>query len=601
METFLKIRTSYLLQAGLTVAFLSALIVAYVGLENAEGELSKAHTNRYTSYLLADELRQSSDDLTRLARTYTVTGDERYEKQYNDIVDIRAGKKPRPVDYNRIYWDFVAATGEKPRGDGESIALLDLMSRTGFTKQELAKLSEAAAKSDGLVKLEVEAMNAVKGLFADAAGNFTVKKAPDLALARELTHSAKYHTLKAGIVKPIDDFYLLLDERTGGAVADAQQTKNLYSWIMIALMAMVLSMLVLSAWIVLSKILSPIVDLSSVMRRLADDDKTVTIPSVERKDEVGDMAKSVQVFKDNMTEADRLRATQESSRQMQIDRARKMEAAVGSFDAVIREVSEVIGSAASELQTTAESMSTAADQTTQQTGVVAAASEQLAQNVQTVAAATEELSASIHEIGGQVTESTRIVGAAVSQASETTSKVSSLSEAARRIGDVVTLINEIASQTNLLALNATIEAARAGEAGKGFAVVASEVKNLASQTAKATEEIGVQVRAIQDSTKESAEAIQAISQTIDRVNSISTAIASAVEEQGAATQEISRNVQQAAAGTTEVSSNIVGVTDVSQHTSTQASEVLGAAARLSQNGTRLRQEVETFLGAVRAM
>jgi methyl-accepting chemotaxis protein len=225
----------------------------------------------------------------------------------------------------------------------------------------------------------------------------------------------------------------------------------------------------------------------------------------------------------------------------------------------------------------------------------------MTQNVQTVASATEELAASIREIGNQVTESTGIISGAVEQAEDTNGKVRLLADAAQKIGDVVTLINEIASQTNLLALNATIEAARAGEAGKGFAVVASEVKNLATQTAKATEEIAAQVRAIQDSTDQSAKAIGEISHTINRVNEISTAIASAVEEQGAATQEISRNVQQASSGTAEVTSNIIGVTQASQQTSAGSSQVLSAASELARNGERLRSEVEDFLKTVRSL
>lgn len=597
----MKIRTSYLLLVGLMALFLGAVITSYYLFDQAERRLQAAYNSRYDSYLLADELRQSSDDLTRLARTYVVTGDASYETQYFDILDIRNGKKPRPIEYNRIYWDFVAATGQKPRGDDKTIALLDLMKAAGFTEQEFAKLEEAAANSDGLVGLEVRAMNAVKGITADASGNYTVKGAPDFALARELLHSKEYHGYKAKIVKPIDDFYVLLNERTGGAVRGALETASVDSWILIASIALVVIMLAISAWVVLSKILSPIVNLSQVMRRLAGNETSIVVPSVERRDEVGDMAKSVQVFKDNMSEADRLRAIQESERQTQIDRAKKMEAAVGGFDTVISEVVGTIGSAVTELNATAESMSSNATQTTRQTNMVATASGQMSHNVQTVASAAEELSASISEISNQVTESTRIVGEAVNQAATASAKVVSLSEAARKIGDVVTLINDIASQTNLLALNATIEAARAGEAGKGFAVVASEVKNLAGQTAKATDEIVGQVRAIQDSTKESADAIQLISHTIDRVNEISTTIASAVEEQGAATQEISRSVQQAAAGTAEVSSNIEGVTQASEETSTRASQVLAAASQLARNGDRLKKDVDTFLQAVKGL
>jgi methyl-accepting chemotaxis protein len=345
----------------------------------------------------------------------------------------------------------------------------------------------------------------------------------------------------------------------------------------------------------------PVVAMTAAMRDLAGGDKQVTIPAQGRKDEIGEMAGAVQVFKDNMIEADRLRAEQEQSkaraeaerRQAMLDLADRFENSVGS-------IVNGVTSAATELQSTAQSMSATAEQTTRQATVVAAASEETTQNVQTVASATEELSASIGEITNQVSESTRRVGEAVIQANDTNAKVQGLADAAQKIGDVVRLINDIAGQTNLLALNATIEAARAGEAGKGFAVVASEVKTLATQTARATEEIAGQVRAIQEATATSAEAIGDITKTIGRVSEISTAIASAVEEQGAATQEISRNVQQAAQGTQEVSANISGVTEAAHQTGAAASEVLAASTELGKNGELLKVQVNEFLRSVRA-
>ncbi len=345
----------------------------------------------------------------------------------------------------------------------------------------------------------------------------------------------------------------------------------------------------------------PTAQMTAAMNTLAKGDTGVEIPARGRKDEVGAMAEAVQFFKDNMIETERLRSEQESAkarseaerRQAMLDLADRFESSVGS-------VVNGVTAAATEMQATAKSMSSTADDTSRQSTAVAAASEQTTQNVQTVASATEELSASIGEITSQVSESTRIVGEAVHQANDTNSKVKGLSDAAQKIGEVVRLINDIAGQTNLLALNATIEAARAGEAGKGFAVVASEVKTLATQTAKATEEIAAQVRAIQDATASSADAIESITKTIGRVSEISTTIASAVEEQGAATQEISRNVQQAAQGTQEVSSNIGGVTHAAQQTGSAAGEVLQSAGELSRNGEMLKAQVEEFLRTVRA-
>lgn len=356
---------------------------------------------------------------------------------------------------------------------------------------------------------------------------------------------------------------------------------------------------ILIAWVIGRGIAVPIMSLTEVMRRLSTGERDVEVRGARRRDEVGQMATALHVFKENMIAAERLRAEQQAEQERQLVRAARMAEEVERFDKVIAEVVNAVSAAATELQGTAQALSSTAEETSQQSNAVSAAAEEMSQNVQTVAAATEELSASIREISGQVTESTRIVGAAVGQANDTNRQVKTLAAAAQKIGDVVTIISEIAGQTNLLALNATIEAARAGEAGKGFAVVASEVKTLATQTARATEEIGTQIRAIQDSTSSSVNAIEGITQTVSRVSEIATTIASAVEEQGAATQEISRNVQQAAMGSSEVTSNIVGVSEASRQTSEASSDVLQAANELSRYGATLRTEVDSFLHTVR--
>jgi len=337
-----------------------------------------------------------------------------------------------------------------------------------------------------------------------------------------------------------------------------------------------------------------------VMERLARDDISVEVTGQDRGDEVGDIARSVQVFKQNAIDKKRMEAEAEASKvRAEIDRKAEMDRLAGEFEAGVAGVVNNVAGASGELEHTAQAMSALASQVAAQASAVAAASEEAATNVQTVAAATEELSSSVAEIGRQVSESARVSRNAVEEAAHTDSIVRGLSEAAGRIGEVINLINDIASQTNLLALNATIEAARAGEAGKGFAVVANEVKNLANQTAKATEEIGQQITAVQTETSRAVDAIHSVSATIGRIDEISSAIASAVEEQSAATQEIARNVEEAARGTHEVSSNISGVTSAAGETGTASQTVLDAARRLTGESGVLRSSVSDFVARVR--
>jgi methyl-accepting chemotaxis protein len=345
----------------------------------------------------------------------------------------------------------------------------------------------------------------------------------------------------------------------------------------------------------------PIAAMTQIMLRLARGDMSAEISGAERKDEIGKMASAVVVFKDNALETERMRTRQmEADRLAAEQRKLDMHRLADAFEGAVGEIVETVSSAATELEASASTLTSAADRAQQQTTAVAAASEQASTNVRSVAAASEELSSSVTEISRQVQESARMAHEAVDQARMTNDRVSELSKAAARIGDVVELINTIAGQTNLLALNATIEAARAGEAGRGFAVVASEVKALAEQTAKATGEIGQQINGIQAATQESVGAIKEISGTIERLSEISSTIAAAVEEQGAATQEISRNVQQAAQGTQEVSSNITDVQHSATETGSASSQVLSAAQSLSQDSNRLKLEVGKFLTTVRA-
>ena len=353
--------------------------------------------------------------------------------------------------------------------------------------------------------------------------------------------------------------------------------------------------------IVARRITRPLQQMTITMNALARGGLAVVVTGLDRHDEIGEMAKAVEVFKSNLVARQALEAeARETEARTVAVRKADMHKLADDFENAVGEIVETVSSASTELEGFAGTLTTTADHAQELATMVAAASEEASTNVQSVASATEEMASSVNEISRQVQELARMASEAVDQARTTNDRIGELSKAAARIGDVVELINTIAGQTNLLALNATIEAARAGEAGRGFAVVASEVKALAEQTAKATGEIGQQVGSIQGATQELVGAIREISGTIERLSEISSAIAAAVEEQGAATQEISRNVQQAAHGTQQVSSNITDVQHGASQTGSASSQVLSAAQSLSRDSHRLKAEVEKFLDTVRA-
>jgi methyl-accepting chemotaxis protein len=336
------------------------------------------------------------------------------------------------------------------------------------------------------------------------------------------------------------------------------------------------------------------------MQALGSGDLSAQVPHQGETTEIGVMAETLQVFKQALIAKKAADEAAALDAEAKIERGRRVDSITRDFESLIGEIVETVSAASTQLEASASTLTATADRAQQLTTTVAAASEEASTNVRSVASATEEMASSINEIGRQVQDSARMAGAAVDQARKTNDRVSELSKAAARIGDVVELINTIAGQTNLLALNATIEAARAGEAGRGFAVVASEVKALAEQTAKATGEIGQQISGIQTATQDSVSAIKEIGGTIEKLCEISSTIASAVEEQGAATQEISRNVLQAAHGTQQVSSNITDVQRGASETGSASSQVLSAAQSLSGDSNRLKLEVGKFLNSVRA-
>lgn len=380
------------------------------------------------------------------------------------------------------------------------------------------------------------------------------------------------------------------------AVKDRIQSKT----IMIVIAAASILVIAFAGYTVVTGVTRPLAGMQGAMRQLAEGNLEADVPYLTRKDEIGSMAAAVQVFKDNGLERRRLEAEQAEQRAVAERRAMAIEQVINGFDSDVSLILRTVAAASSELEATAASLSASAEESAQSATTVSAASEQASANVQTVAGASEELDASIAEIANRVQSSADVAGKALKAANETETMVEGLVASAEKIGSVVELINDIAGQTNLLALNATIEAARAGEAGKGFAVVATEVKSLASQTAKATEEIDAQITDMQGATGRVAAAIRSIGDIIQRISESSSAVAAAVEQQSAATREIVRNITEAATGTQQVSSNIVAVTQAATHTGAGASQVLTSSQELARQSETLKGKVETFFADIRA-
>ncbi|WP_419953634.1 methyl-accepting chemotaxis protein [Methylobacterium sp.] len=547
--------------ATLAVIVISAVIVSILSLNN----LSKIeNTNYWTehTYKVMGEislLTGAMVDQETGVRGYLISGDTGFLAPYVSGQKAFAAALANARQF----------TSDNPRQQERLTAVEGLARqwRTGVAEKEIALMGTPSTQEEA------------RRLEASGAGK------------------AAMDALRAKAAEIVAEEASLLGERSATAMA-AGTASRLANW---GVLGTIVLVSVVGLLLLHVGIARPITGMTTMMGRLAQGDVSLTVPGAGRRDEVGAMAAAVGVFKDTMIRTRQLEKETELARaDAEAHRKAAMREMADTFEAAVGGIIGHVSSSATQLQATARTMTATASGTAGQSSAVAAAAEEAAANVNTVSAAAEELGASVQEISRQVQGSANLAQAAMSEADDTAQLVQALSRAAAKIDDVVGLISSIAGQTNLLALNATIEAARAGEAGRGFAVVATEVKELASQTARATQEIAGQIGQIQTATDHAVTAIGAITGRIRDINAMATTIAAAVEEQGAATQEIVRNVAQASAGTSDVTSNIVGVAGAAEETGAAASQVLASASELSRQSEHLGAEVSRFLATVRA-
>ena len=544
----------FLFSAALAIVTLLVLLVV-LGIQRlgaASEAVSKSDEARYASYLLADEMRQSSDDLTRLVRTYVVTGDPKWKAQYQEVIDIRNGSKPRPKEYEKIYWDFRAADQDNGRGMDRAVALKELMQQAGFSAAELGKLAQAEALSNALVTIETAAMQLVKpakGAGLDAVADESA--AADAARARTMVHDQNYHDTKARIMKPVDEFLTLLDRRTESEIAAAQAVKTQWFYGLTALATVLMVTLLLVFWYVYQQIASSLRQAVHSANTMAQGDLSTPIP-MQGLREVVVLLQALQTMQSSL----------------------------------VKVVSNV--------RTGSESVSTASAEIAQGNHDLSARTEQQASALEETAASMEQLSSTVQQNADSARQANQLALSASTVAiqggnvvGEVVETMKGINEASRRISDIISVIDGIAFQTNILALNAAVEAARAGEQGRGFAVVASEVRSLAGRSAEAAKEIKHLIH-------DSVERVEQGTALVDRAGTTMTEVVTAIRRVTDLMGEISAASTEQAQGVTQVGEAVQQMDQVTQQNAALVEQMAAAASSLRGQAAELVQVVAVF-------